>query len=142
MRRLKKNNKELIYRQITRDLINKMVSDVVTTTNRNIKNENIKSIKGVYKTKKKLVNFSNEMKLFDKKIKFFLNKNMYNNPLVLKKTKEGSIIVSFLFKKIREKPSKFIKINDKKMFTIERSICDFIAGMTDRYAINLYKSIK
>ena len=28
------------------------------------------------------------------------------------------------------------------MFTIERSICDFIAGMTDRYAINLYKSIK
>ncbi len=142
LRRLKKNNKELIYRQITRDLINKMVSDVVTTTNRNIKNENIKSIKGVYKTKKKLVNFSNEMKLFDKKIKFFLNKNMYNNPLVLKKTKEGSIIVSFLFKKIREKPSKFIKINDKKMFTIERSICDFIAGMTDRYAINLYKSIK
>ena len=127
LRRLKKNNKELIYRQITRDLINKMVSDVVTTTNRNIKNENIKSIKGVYKTKKKLVNFSNEMKLFDKKIKFFLNKNMYNNPLVLKKTKEGSIIVSFLFKKIREKPSKFIKINDKKMFTIERSICDFIA---------------
>ncbi len=94
------------------------------------------------KLKKKLVNFSNEMKLFDKKIKFFLNKNMYNNPLVLKKTKEGSIIVSFLFKKIREKPSKFIKINDKKMFTIERSICDFIAGMTDRYAINLYKSIK
>ena len=142
LRRLKKNNKELIYRQITRDLINKMVSDVVTTTNRNIKNENIKSINGVYKTKKKLVNFSNEMKLFDKKIKFFLNKNMYNNPLVLKKTKEGSIIVSFLFKKIREKPSKFIKINDKKMFTIERSICDFIAGMTDRYAINLYKSIK
>ena len=142
LRRLKKNNKELIYRQITRDLINKMVSDVVTTTNRNIKNENIKSIKGVYKTKKKLVNFSNEMKLFDKKIKFFLNKNMYNNPLVLKKTKEGSIIVSFLFKKIREKPSKFIKINDKKMFTIERSICDFIAGMTDRYAINLYKTIK
>ena len=83
------------------------------------------------------------MRLFDKKIKFFLNKNMYNNPLVLKKTKEGSIIVSFLFKKkLEKKPSKFIKINDKKMFTIERSICDFIAGMTDRYAINLYKSIK
>ena len=25
---------------------------------------------------------------------------------------------------------------------IERSICDFIAGMTDRYAINLYNKIK
>ena len=67
---------------------------------------------------------------------------MYNNPVVLNKTKQGSIIISFLFKKIREKPSKFIKINEIKMFTIERRICDFIAGMTDRYAINLYKSIK
>ena len=141
LRKLKKNNKDLIYRQVTRDLINKMVSDVVHTTNLNIKKEKIKSIKNVYKTKIKLVTFSNEMRLFDKEIKLFLNKKMYNNPVVLNKTKQGSIIISSLFKKIREKPSKFIKINELKMFTIERRICDFISGMTDRYAINLYKSL-
>ena len=141
LRRLKKNNKDLIYRQVTRDLINKLVSDVIRTTSLNIKRENIKSIKNVYKTKIKLVTFSNEMRLFDKEIKFFLNKKMYNNPVVLNKTKQGSIIISSLFKKIREKPSKFIKINGLKMFTIERRICDFISGMTDRYAINLYKSL-
>ena len=89
----------------------------------------------------KLVTFSEEMRLFDKEIKLFLNKKMYNNPVVLNKTKQGSIIISSLFKKIREKPSKFIKINELKMFTIERRICDFISGMTDRYAINLYKSL-
>ncbi len=142
LRKLKKNNKDLIYRQVTRDLINKMVSDVVLTTKLNIKKEKIKSIKNVYKTKIKLVNFSSEMRLFDKEIKLFLNKKMYNNPVVLNKTKQGSIIISSLFKKIREKPSKFIKVNELKMFTIERRICDFIAGMTDRYAINLYKSLK
>ena len=141
-KRLKKNNKELIYRQITRDLINKMVSDVVNTTNFNIKKEKIKTIRDVYKTKVKLVNFSKKMRLFDKNIKLFLNKNMYNNPNVLKKTKEGSNIIRLLFKKIKEKPDKFIKFNDLKMFTKERRICDFIAGMTDRYAINLYKSLK
>ena len=141
LRKLKKNNKDLIYRQVTRDLINKLVSDVIRTTRLNIKRENIKSIKNVYKTKIKLVTFSNEMRLFDKEIKFFLNKKMYNNPVVLNKTKQGSIIISSLFKKIREKPSKFIKINELKMFTIERRICDFISGMTDRYAINLYKSL-
>ena len=119
-----------------------MVSDVVRTTNLNIKKEKIKSIYNVYKAKTKLVNFSNEMRLFDNKIKFFLNKNMYNNPVVLNKTQKGSVIISTLFKKIREKPSKFININKLKMFTIERRICDFIAGMTDRYAINLYKSLK
>ena len=141
LRKLIKNNKDLIYRQITRDLINKMVSDVVRTTNLNIKKEKIKSIKNVYKTKIKLVDFSDEMRLFDKEIKLFLNKKMYNNPVVLNKTKQGSIIINYLFKKIREKPSKFIKVNELKMFTIERRICDFIAGMTDRYAINLYKSL-
>ena len=142
LRKLKKNNKDLIYRQVTRDLINKLVSDVIRTTNLNIKKEKIKSIKNVYNTKIKLVTFSNEMRLFDKEIKLFLNKKMYNNPVVLNKTKQGSIIISSLFKKIREKPSKFININELKMFTIERRICDFISGMTDRYAINLYKSIK
>ena len=141
-KRLKKNNKELIYRQITRNLINKMVSDVVNTTNSNIKKEKIKTIRDVYKTKAKLVNFSKKMRLFDKNIKLFLNKNMYNNPNVLKKTKQGSNIIRLLFKKIKEKPDKFIKFNDFKMFTKERRICDFIAGMTDRYAINLYKSLK
>ena len=141
-KRLKKNNKELIYRQITRNLINKMVSDVVNTTNSNIKKEKIKTIRDVYKTKVKLVNFSKKMRLFDKNIKLFLNKNMYNNPNVLKKTKQGSNIIRLLFKKIKEKPDKFIKFNDLKMFTKERRICDFIAGMTDRYAITLYKSSK
>ena len=29
-----------------------------------------------------------------------------------------------------------------KLENIERAVCDFIAGMTDRYAINLYKKIK
>ena len=119
-----------------------MVSDVVNTTNYNIKKEKIKNIKDIYNTKVKLVNFSREMKLFDKKIKLFLNKNMYNNPSVLKKTKQGSSIIRLLFKKIKEKPDKFIKNNDLKMFTKERRVCDFIAGMTDRYAINLYKTIK
>ena len=142
LKRLRKDNKELVFRQITRDLINKMVSDVVNTTNLNIKKEKIKNINDVYKAKIKLVNFSENMMLFDKNIKFFLNKNMYNNPTVLEKTKHGSKIISFLFEKIREKPSKFIKNIDHKMFTKERIVCDFIAGMTDRYAINLYKSIK
>ncbi len=141
-KRLKKNNKELIFRQITRDLINKMVSDVINTTNQNLKKGKIKTAKDVHESKIKIVNFSKKMRLFDKYIKFFLNKNMYNNPIVLKKTKQGSIIIRSLFKKIIAKPNKFIKYDDIKMFTIERRICDFIAGMTDRYAINLYKSIK
>ena len=47
-----------------------------------------------------------------------------------------------LFYKINKKPLKFIKKANLKKQTKERVICDFIAGMTDRYAINLYRSLK
>ena len=45
----------------------------------------------------------------------------------------------YLFDYINKKPNKFIT---NKIIKKERGVCDFIAGMTDRYAINLYNSIK
>ena len=47
-----------------------------------------------------------------------------------------------LFSKIKKSPKKYININKYKDSNLDRIICDFIAGMTDRYAINLYKKIK
>jgi len=46
-----------------------------------------------------------------------------------------------LFKKIKKIPKKYINNNIKER-SMERAICDFIAGMTDRFAINLYNKIK
>ena len=82
------------------------------------------------------------MKYFDVEIKSFLREKMYFSKKVLKKTNMGKKIIKILFSRIKKNPSKFInkKIYIKSDF--ERSICDFIAGMTDRYAINLYNSLK
>ena len=83
------------------------------------------------------------MNIFDISIKEFLRNNMYYSQSVLKKTNEGKKMIETLFKFIKRKPKKFInKIHFKKNINIERLVSDFIAGMTDRYAINLYKSIK
>ena len=54
----------------------------------------------------------------------------------------GKKIIKYLFLKIKKNPSKFIKKSIYKKNNFERNICDFIAGMTDRYAINLYNSFK
>ena len=67
---------------------------------------------------------------------------MYNHKNVLKRTQIGRKIVKFLFSKIKKNPNKFIKKNLLINISKERLVCDFIAGMTDRYAINLYNSIK
>ena len=68
---------------------------------------------------------------------------MYNNKEVLKKTLKGKKIINFLFSKIKKNPKKFIKKKSYENFiNKERAVCDFIAGMTDRYAINLFNSLK
>ena len=67
---------------------------------------------------------------------------MYFHKTVLNKTNEGKKIIKTLFSKIKKKPKKFIKKEAFYNESKERNISDFIAGMTDRYAINLYNSIK
>jgi len=67
---------------------------------------------------------------------------MYYSKSVLKKTNHGKKIIKFLFKKIMQNPKKFIKLKNIKKRSKERVVCDFIAGMTDRFAINLYNKTK
>jgi len=140
--KFKKYSIDLIIRQIIRDIINEMVRDVIRTTKKNIKLNNIKKLKDVYSSKKQIVCFSNGMKKFDIKIKNFLREKMYFHKSVNTKTNYGRKIIKDLFLKIKKNPKKYINIKKYKNSNIERIICDYIAGMTDRYAINLYKKIK
>ena len=141
-KKLRNNNKELVLRQIIRDIINEMVKDIIINTKKNIQHVKPKNIKDIYKSKVQLVNFSSKMSNFDLSIKLFLKSKMYNHKNVLKRTQKGRKIVQFLFSKIKKNPNKFIKKKLLSNISKERLVCDFIAGMTDRYAINLYNSIK
>ena len=141
-KRIKKHQNDLILRQIIRDIINEMVKDVIMNTKKNLKKYKIKNIKDVYRSRIQLVNFSKKMIDFDIEVKSFLRQNMYFHKDVLDKTKKGKKIIKMLFYKINKKPFKFIKKANLKKQTKERVICDFIAGMTDRYAINLYRPLK
>jgi dGTPase len=134
--------KEIIINQIIRELINAMVNDVIKTTNLNIKKIKPKTIYDIYNHNEFIVSFSKEMKDVDKKIKEFLKKRMYNNKKVLTNTNKGKKIIKELFKYLSKNPKKHINSEFLKREKKERVISDFIAGMTDRYAINLYKKIK
>ena len=141
----KKMNKysiDLIIRQIIREIINEMVSDVILTTRKNIKIYKIKNLNDIYNAKIQLVTFSTKMKIFDTKIKNFLKQQMYFHKKVNSKTNFGRKVITKLFTSIRHNPKKYVDIKKYKNSNLERIICDFIAGMTDRYAINLYNQIK
>ena len=138
----KKFRKEIIISQIVRNLINLMVIDVINTTKENLRKNNPQSINDIYNEERMIVDFSHKMKIIDIQIKDFLRRNMYNNKAVIVNTNKGKIIINDLFKHLIRRPKKYISDNLFKGTIKERVIADFIAGMTDRYAINLHKKIR
>ena len=139
---MKKFRKEIIISQIVRELINLMVNDVINTTNQNLKKINPQTLNDIYKQDRLIVDFSDNMKKMDKQIKDFLNLNMYNHKNVIVNTNKGKKIIKDLFKYLLKNSKKHINEQQFKEENKERIIADFISGMTDRYAINLYNKIK
>ena len=141
-KKFKKFSQDLVLRQVIREIINEMVKDIIINTKKNIKKNNIRNIIDVYKSSQPIVYFSKRMNLFDINIKKFLKKRMYYNRSVLKKTNYGKKVIKGLFLKIKKNPKKYLNIKNIRKSDIDRSICDFIAGMTDRFAIDLYNKSK
>ena len=142
VKNIKNFRREIIISQIVRDLINLMVVDVINTTNKNLKRSNPQLINDIYKQDRLIVDFSDKMKMIDKQIKDFLKRNMYNHKKVVVNTNRGKRIINDLFKYLSKNSRKHISKDLFKNEQKERVIADFIAGMTDRYAINLYKKVK
>ena len=136
----KKNYKIAIY-QIIRDSIDIMIRDLLSNTEKNIKKLKIKSLKDVSKSNQLIVSFSSKIENSEQEIRSFLRHRMYDNKSVLNKNQRGKRIIEKLFKIIKSNPRKFLT---KEQLTKDkyRAISDFISGMTDRYAINLYNDNK
>ena len=140
-KKINKKNYKIAIHQIIRDSIDLMIKDLISNTKKNLNRLNIKNHKNLRFSKKLIVDFSDEIKLSEKEIRLFLRTKMYNNKDVLKKNNKGKKIINQLFKMIIKRPFKFIDTQDLKHDKF-RAVSDFISGMTDRYAINLYKSSK
>ena len=138
---INKRNYKIVTYQIIRNSIDLMIKDLINNTKKNLKNYKIKSINDIKNAKTTIVNFSDKIHKSENEIKSFLRFNMYNNKEVLKKNDNGKKIIKKLFNIIKLNPKKFINTSklERNKF---RSVSDFISGMTDRYAINLYKNLK
>ncbi len=139
--KINKQNYKIATYQIIRDSIDLMIKDLIKNTKKNLIISDITSTRDINKTKFLIVEFSDKVKNSEKEIKYFLQLKMYNNKNVLKKNNKGKSIIYKLFNKINKDPQKFISAKQLKIDKF-RAISDFISGMTDRYAINLYNNIK
>ena len=101
----------------------------------------LKTLNDIKKIDSLIVNFSKKTKDSENEIRNFLRMKMYNNKNVLRKNNKGKLIIKKLFNKIKKNPQKYISKENLNSNGF-RAVSDFISGMTDRYAIKLYKNIK
>lgn len=121
----------------------KMIKDVVEQTKCNILEYNIKTIEDVRSFTRPVVEFSKEMESYHQEIKQFLANRVYKASSVKLNTNKGEEIIKDLFQLYCEDPSKLPK-NWSKQFknseadNIHVLVCDFIACMSDKYAIKTH----
>ena len=140
-KRFKKIDSKILIYQMVRDSINLMVKDLIKNSLINFKLNKINKLNDVYKSENKLVCFSSNYENIINEIRDFLSIKMYKNNKVLKKNNEGKRIIEKLFKALSDNPRKFLTFLPAK-HNKYRFIADYISGMTDRFAINIYKSLK
>jgi len=128
-------------RLIVRLIIDRLVKDTVETSRQLIAKRGIQTLADLQRTRLPLISLSEPLKRQHAELKRFLRKNLYLHCHVVQMTEKGQRFLKSLFRTYMDKPGQLppevLKRADAD--SLERAICDYMAGMTDRFAIQEYK---
>jgi len=136
-----------IINETVRLIINLLINDLISNSNENIINKEIINSDDVRNCDSLVIGFSDEIKMLNMELKRFLYSNLYKHPDVIKMTDQANLVIENLFSAymndIKLIPNDYIQYNLLKINSgfKERVICDYIAGMTDRFAQLEYTKI-
>ncbi|MBI4000000.1 MAG: deoxyguanosinetriphosphate triphosphohydrolase [Candidatus Omnitrophica bacterium] len=124
-------------------LINRMVSDLVAETVKNIKRHKIQKSTDVVRSQIKVVSFSREVERKVAELKIFLMNHLYLHHRVVRMTEKGKRFIQELFRLYVAKPEQLPPHVRKRAVSdgLYRAVCDYIAGMTDRFALDEYNKL-
>ena len=124
--------------------ISKMINDIIVYSSKMIAHFNVRTLLAVKENKNFLISMSEKMNNDCIEIRSYLYKNVYNHSKLIKKRSNVEKIILKLFEyfenNFKKLPSDWLSKSETDIK--QRIICDYISGMTDRYAINIYKSTK
>ncbi|KAB2308629.1 deoxyguanosinetriphosphate triphosphohydrolase [Betaproteobacteria bacterium SCN2] len=127
--------------EIIRRMINTLILDLVSTTRANLEKSGVKNIEEV-RNAQPLVGFSDEVREQQYELKQYLRKNLYQHYQVMRMTSKAARIIQSLFDTFQNEPRLLSpEHQDNVQREGARAIADYIAGMTDRYAMREYRRI-
>ena len=125
---------------IIRRLIDLEVLDVIETTRANIRRGRIKTLKHVRNAPAPSASFSPEIQSLKDELEEFLTTNLYRYYTVARMSAKSRRFLAEMFRAYCDTPQMLPPEFQAgiERWGLERSVCDYIAGMTDRYAQDEY----
>jgi dGTPase len=129
-----------LHKLIIRDIIDVQVEDVVTTSAKSIVDLGVQSADEVRKQARPLIRYSDELLEANQALRKFLYKNVYYHPRVAEVNQRASEMLRRVFEAYVIDPTRLGQGATKRIETegLHRTVCDYIAGMTDRYLMEEY----
>src|SRR6266513_2326859 len=128
---------------IIRCIIDGQVRDVVETTEKRILASGVKSADEVRKQTAALAAYSSKRRELNLELRDYLYENLYYNPVVHEPNQRAVRIMEQLFAYYLEHPQEIGAQSRKriKKIGLHRAVCDYIAGMTDRYVLQEHNRV-
>jgi dGTPase len=134
---------ELTRHRLIRRLIGIEVTDLIQSIDRMIRRSGIRTVEALQKLPYNVVGFSEDMHRRNRELKDFLYKNLYNHHRVVRMAVKAEQILKSLFEAYCDEPAILPEHIQEDIVQrgLEQTICYYIAGMTDRFAIDEYQKL-
>jgi dGTPase len=125
---------------VIRKLIDWQVADLLETTTQNLRAERIRSVEDVRRSKQILVSPSAEVKDLKADLETFLHAKVYRHYRVMRMAYKGQRILQQMFEEFCRHPQAMPTRYRQRAEQggLQQTVCDYLAGMTDRYAQDEY----
>jgi dGTPase len=132
-----------LHKLIIRDIIDVQVRDVVTTSARSIREAKVQNVDDVRRQPTPLIRYSDELLEANRALRKFLYANVYYHPRVAEVNQRACEMLRKVFESYLMSPGELGEAATKRIEQegLERTVCDYVAGMTDRYLMEEYARI-
>jgi dGTPase len=132
-----------LHKLIIRDIIDAEVQDVVTTSAQSIVDVGVQNADEVRKQQSPLIRYSDDLLEANRELRRFLYQNVYYHPRVAEVNRRACEMLRKVFEAYVVDPDRLGEAAAKRIEAegLHRTVCDYIAGMTDRYLMEEYTRI-
>jgi dGTPase len=136
-------DERIMRHQVVRRIINRCIRDLLESTQRRIEDSGVQSVDDVRRAGGRLVVYSDDMAARVRELKEFLLKNMYRHYRVARMGDKAGRILRDLFESFVAEPLQLPPHYQERIQKdgVHRVVCDYIAGMTDRFALDEHRKL-